>query len=308
MPRRALTEQERADRQERQRQLAEQSVKQLRDSDGWQRWLKTRKAFRRYSVRNQILIALQCPEATHVAGFRKWTTLGYCVRKGQKGLYIWAPIPPSKKRIADWEAAGKPKDNKPRTMFGLTAVFDFSQVDELPPPHTPAPLDPPIAPITGDELADHLPALIELATAHGYTVGYEAIGGAAQGYCAPTRQHLGVSEDLAPNGRAMVLIHELAHMLVRAGRLDDDPDMDYATEEWVAENVAFMVADTLGLDTADSSVPYLATWAHGRELDALAATAALVDRLARTIEDVVLAADGEDQHDATATAQIAQVA
>jgi antirestriction protein ArdC len=291
MARRALTDEERAARQQRQREIVERSVEQLRTSAGWQQWLRTRKAFRRYSLRNQLLIAAQCETATHVAGFRKWLKLGYCVRRGQGGIYIWAPMPPSKKRLAEWEAAGRPKDKKPRTHFGLTSVFDRSQVDELPPPSTPMPLDLPAAPITGDELASHLPALIALAQTFGYRFAVDTTDGAAEGYCSHDRKHVAVSDTLEPNGRMAVAVHELAHLLVRADQRDGDPEMAYATEEWVAETVAFMVADTLGLDTAAASVPYLASWSEGLDAAVLEATAALIDRLSRHIEDVVLADD-----------------
>jgi antirestriction protein ArdC len=91
-----------------------------------------------------------------------------------------------------------------------------------------------------------------------------------------------------------VLINELAHALVRADKRDGDPaPLNYAAEELVAETVASMVADTLGLDTSGSSVPYLATWAQSTETATLEATATLIDRLARRIEDAVLTVEQE---------------
>jgi hypothetical protein len=300
MARRALTDEQRAARQEQQRQLVESSVEQLRSTDGWQRWLRARKAFRRYSLRNTLLIAVQNPQATHVAGFRKWLSLGYCVRKSETGIYIFAPVPPTKKRIAEWEAAGRPKDQKPRTLFKLTAVFDRSQVHELPPPAKPLPLDPPITPVTGDELAAAIPSLVALAQSLGSTVSFEPVPGRADGFYRPADRAIVVSDALPINGRASVLIHELAHALVRADRHDGDPELDYAAEEWVAESVAFMVADTLELDTASASIPYLASWTEGRDPAVLERTATLVDRLARRIEDPVLV----DVH-AAAAAEVA---
>src|SRR2546427_261480 len=64
----------------------------LLTSEGWQRWLRTRSRFHRYSLRNTLLIAFQCPHATHVAGFRQWLGLGRCVRKGEKAIRIFAPV------------------------------------------------------------------------------------------------------------------------------------------------------------------------------------------------------------------------
>jgi antirestriction protein ArdC len=292
MARRQLTDEERAAKQEEQRLLVAKSIEALRTSDGWRRWLRTRKAFRRYSFGNTLLIAVQCPHATHVAGFKRWLSLGYCVRKGEPGLYIWAPVPPSKAKLAAWEAAGRRRDAKPRTHFRLIAVFDRSQVAELPPPAEPATLDPPIAPVTGDDLADRLPALVALAGSIGSTVSFDAIPSAAEGYYQPSTKAIVIEADLAPNARAATLIHELAHALVRADHHDSDPSLDYAAEEVVAETVAFMAADTLGLDTSAASIPYLATWAE-EDAAVLERTAALIDRLARRIEDAILLAEDD---------------
>jgi hypothetical protein len=89
----ALTDEERAERRKHEQELTEQAVAQLRSSAGWQRWLTVRAqvGLRRYSVRNQCLIALQDPTATRVAGFRAWLKLGYCVRRGESSrIRVWA--------------------------------------------------------------------------------------------------------------------------------------------------------------------------------------------------------------------------
>ena len=91
MAARALNENERAQCRERDRELVRQSVERLRSSDGWRQWLQTRARFRRYSWKNQLLIAMQHPTAERVAGFRAWLSLGYCVRKGERAIRIWAP-------------------------------------------------------------------------------------------------------------------------------------------------------------------------------------------------------------------------
>lgn len=135
----------------------------LLTSDGWNQWLGLRRHFHRYSLANQLLIALQNPKATRVAGFRAWLKLGYCVQRGETALRVWTPIPPTKKAIAEWEAAGAPAAAKPRTRFRLGPVFDRSQVAPLPAPAEPVPLDPPIEAITGDTLAWCFPRLTGLA-------------------------------------------------------------------------------------------------------------------------------------------------
>src|SRR4051794_37831053 len=106
MPKRTpLTEAEREQRRAADRAFVQQAVEQLRRSDGWQRWLATRRHFNPYSLRNQLLIAMQCPHATRVAGFKAWLALGYCVRRGETGLKIFAPCPPSKTKLEAWRHA-----------------------------------------------------------------------------------------------------------------------------------------------------------------------------------------------------------
>jgi hypothetical protein len=95
------TEAERQERREADRRRAAQAVEALKSSEGWQAWLHARSKFHNYSFTNQLLIAMQRPEATYVTGFRKWLELGYCVRRGEKALYIWMPVPPSRKAIAE---------------------------------------------------------------------------------------------------------------------------------------------------------------------------------------------------------------
>src|SRR4051794_13849820 len=91
-----LTDAQRSARREADRQKAREAVEALKTSEGWQRWLALRRRFHAYSLANQLLIALQKPEATRVAGFRARIKLGYCVRRGERALRIWVPIPPSK--------------------------------------------------------------------------------------------------------------------------------------------------------------------------------------------------------------------
>ena len=131
-----MTDEERAERRKLERELTEQAVAQLRCSAGWQRWLtvRARAGLRRLSLRNQLLVCLQDPTATHVAGFKAWLKLGYCVRRGSTShIRIWAPCPPSKKKLQAWRDAGAIAADKPKTYFRLEAVFSQAQVEPLPP-------------------------------------------------------------------------------------------------------------------------------------------------------------------------------
>lgn len=289
--RRAPSDSERAERRAAEREQMRRAVEALRTSEGWRRWLKVRRHFHDYSFHNQLLIAMQCPGATRVAGFRKWLELGYAVRKGEKAIRIWAPCPPSKKQVARWREAGADPQEKPHTFFRLVPVFDASQVSPLPEfPGGPVPLEPPHEPIAGDGLADRVPALVEFADSLELEVSIEEVPGAALGYHEPATGRI-VVEDVGPglsaNAQVSVLVHELAHALVRLDRRDDDPKLDYAAEEVVVESVAYSVCASLGLDSSASAVPYVTGWAERAEGDPLEAYAELIDRLARRLEAVV---------------------
>lgn len=288
--RRPLTEEERAKRRAAERELAAEAIEELRTSEGWQRWLSVRRRFHRYSFWNQLLIALQCPEASYVTGFRRWLELGYAVRKGERGIRIWAPCPPSKKKIKQWEEEGGDPHDRPRTFFRLVAVFDRSQVDPLPEfPGGPVDLEPPASqPITGDGLAHLLDPLSQLAGSVGYAFRVEEIDGRAEGLCHRGEKWIAVEkvgENFSPNAQIAVGIHELAHALVVVDRQENDPKLTRAQEEVVVECVAFTICASLGLDTSGSSIPYMTGWSKDDEVGRYAE---LIDRLARRIEDTLL--------------------
>jgi hypothetical protein len=284
--RRALTDDERDARRAAERELTEQAVEQLRTSGGWQRWLQVRRHFHSYSLGNQLLISLQAADATHVAGFRAWLNMGYAVNRGEHGLRIWMPLPPSKTKIEAWRAAGGDPSERPRVLFKLGTVFDRSQVSPLPPPAVPLALDPPIARVEGDELAHLNCPLEQFATSIGYRVSIEPLRG-PEGTCGHRERLIKVEQALAPNGQIAALMHELAHALVRVDRTDGDPKLSYAAEELVVESIAYSVAATAGIDTSANSVPYLAAWSEETPIATIHAHAALIDRLARRIEDAI---------------------
>jgi hypothetical protein len=284
--RKPLTDDERDARRAAERELTEQAVEQLRTSGGWQRWLRVRRHFHSYSLGNQLLISLQAPHATHVAGFRAWLNMGYAVNRGEHGLRIWMPLPPSKTKIEAWRAAGGDPSERPRVLFKLGVVFDRSQVSPLPPPTVPLALDPPIARVEGDELAHLHGPLEQFATSIGYRVSIEPLRG-PEGTCSHRERLIKVEQALAANGQIAALLHELAHALVRVDRTDGDPKLSYAAEELVVESVAYSVAATAGIDTSANSVPYLAAWSEETPIATIHAHAELIDRLARRIEDAI---------------------
>lgn len=290
-----LSDEGRAERRRADREYAREAVERLRSSEGWQRWLATRRHFHTYGLGNQLLIAMARPTATRVAGFRVWLQLGYAVRKrpadvseGQWAIRIWAPCPPSRRQLERWERHGADRANRPRTYFKLVPVFAQDQVDPLPPPAVPAPLDFPIRDVDGDELAPVIPALIALAGEIGSMATFEPVPGGAHGYYEPSARRIVVENSRSGNQRVKTLCHELAHALVRHARQADDPDLDYADEELVAESVAYTCLGALGISSEDYSIPYLASWAESSDLEVLERTAGLIDRLAHRIEDAAL--------------------
>jgi antirestriction protein ArdC len=283
------TQAERDARREADRRRAAAAVEALKSSEGWRAWLRTRSKFHKYSFVNQLLIAMQCPAATHVTGFRKWLELGYSVRRGEKALYIWMPVPPSRKAIAEWEAAGADKDKKPRTWFRMGPVFDRSQVDPLPEPAQPAVLEPPISPVDGDDLAWALRPLTAVAAASGYSVYTELLDDDIGGYCNLGARRISINGRNPMNQRVKTLVHELSHMLMQEIREQEDrPPVKYAEEELIVEAVAFTVTASLGLDSSGFSIPYLASWSERAPLETIEQAAETIDRLARRIEDAVL--------------------
>jgi antirestriction protein ArdC len=272
-PRRPTPEQRDARRREQREQLRH-ATSALLTSEGWQRWLCTRSRFHRYSLRNTLLIAYQCPQATHVAGFRRWLELGRCVRKGEKAIRIFAPV---RYRRRDSEQTDGDEAQEQLVGFKLAAVFDVSQTEPLP-GIEPAPLDPPGEPVSGDSHAHLLAPLEQHAASLGFSVNYEPLEGRA-GYCAAREARIVVDSELPANAKVATLVHELAHAhgidYVRFSR---------AEAELIVESVACIVCGSVGLDTSGESVPYLAGWNPDQAVERIELLAGTIDQISRAIE------------------------
>lgn len=308
-PSRQLSEQEREERRARDRERMRLAIEQLRRSDAWIGWLRARRRLHRYSLTNTLLILSQKPDATHVAGFKTWLELGYVVRKGATKLWIWKPVPPSKHAMAAWRESGADPDNKPPTRFVLRPlVFDRSDVEPLE-GRTPAPLEPPVSAITGDDQLERVNDLVDFAGTLGHAVRLleGMLPNGADALVNHQRREIQVAgrdgrgHAVAANAKVCALIHELAHVLVHAERerLPDELRLSYAEEEMVVESVAFTVTAGIGLDTSANSVPYVASWAESASLELLEQRAGLIDGLARRIEVAVLQDDRRDDGEGT---------
>jgi hypothetical protein len=283
MPAPKTADSERAQRREADRDRLEQAARALLTSEGWQRWVKVRSSngLARYSFGNQILIALQRPDATYVAGFRAFLQLDRCVRKGERAIRILAPMSVRKEsEPVEVQDTGASEQQK-RTVFRAVPVFDVSQTDPLP-DREPVSLDSPCQPIHGDSHAHLAEPLETLAGELGYTVTRQPIEGSADGWCDNAKKEIVINDRLPVNAQVRVVVHEIAHALGVGYS-------DYGRQgaEVLVDTVTYIVCSSVGLDTSGSTVPYIAGWGENGALDAIRTYAETIDKLARHIEDAL---------------------
>ena len=205
--RKRLSDAEREQRRAEDRRRVQEAAQQLLSSEGWRRWVRVRarNGLSRYSLSNQLLIALACPQATFVAGFRAWLELGYCVRKGERAIRIMAPMP-----VKDREPDGPDqhvveREQHARVFFRAVSVFDASQVTPSG-SGEPTRLAAPSEPLTGESHVGLLVPLEAFAASIGFEVCFEALGGRAGGWCDNRARRVVVDAGLAGNARVRVLV------------------------------------------------------------------------------------------------------
>ena len=262
----------------------EQGIQDLFDSDRFKEYLQVMSKFHNYSFNNTLLIAMQKPDATLVAGYNSWKNLfGRQVARGAKGIKVLAPSPYKVKREVDKidPTTQKPvigKDGKPVKeeteitvpAFKVVSVFDVSQTEgkELPTIG--------VDELTGDveQYADFFKAATQASPA---PVGFEKIESGAKGYYSQTNKRIAINEGMSELQNLKTLIHEIAHAKLHdidlnapAKEQADRPDR--RTREIQAESIAYAVCQHYGLDTSDYSFSYVAQWSSGRELAELKAS------------------------------------
>ena len=224
------------------------SVEALASSEAWTQMLTVAARFHRYSPNNVLLITVQRPEATLVAGYRTWQQLGRQVLRGEQGISILAPVITRADPEPDQETTGKVLRG-----FRVTHVFDVSQTDGKPLPETGPSL------LAGGSPRGLWDRLADQVHAAGFTLDRGDCG-AANGYTDHVSRHVRVREDVSPAQASKTLAHELAHVLLHG---PDQPARDRHVAEVEAESVAYVITAAAGLPTEGYSVPYVASWASG---------------------------------------------
>lgn len=265
-----------------------QQVELLRETDAWQRFLNFSQAFHTYSLNNVLLILSQMPNATSVAGFRKWQQLGRQVRKGSKSIKIFGfRERKAKTNEEDENNTLDQLDTGERVVryFPMLSVFDMSQTDpteEWQEPQLAQRLD------CNDEAGIYA-ATLDYLTAQGWTVTREEVPGEVTGFTTTdgSRQVV-VDQGLSDAQAAKTILHEAAHVILHS----DEDHTEYVAhrglKECEAESVAYIVAGILGLDTSAYSVGYVAGWT-AEAPETIRNTAANVLRTAHKIADAITA-------------------
>ena len=259
----------------------EQGITELFESERYKEYLRVMSKFHNYSFNNTLLIAMQKPDASLVAGFSAWkNNFGRNVMKGQKGIKIIAPSPfKIRQEVGKIDPhTQKPiigKDGKPVTeekeikipAYKVVSVFDVSQTEgkELP--------DIAVDELTGDveRYRDFFAALEKTSPV---PIGFEQIPGSSHGYYHLEDKRIAIQEGMSELQTLKTAIHEIAHAKLHdidlnAPENEQQPRVDRRTREVEAESVAYTVCQHYGLDTSDYSFGYVAGWSSGRELSEL---------------------------------------
>jgi len=236
-----------------------EGVDEIQESDNFREFLLTMSKFHDYSIGNLILITMQRPDATRVAGYNTWRDLGRWVKKGEKGIAILAPcLPPKSARVKEMEEdeeEDKVTEIRP-LYFKVVHVFDVSQTDGKPLPEFEVPT------LTGEADETLLSSVIRLAEAQGIDVSLEsrpyqdpAVKGMYSGKSIWIRPEESRAQQLK------TLLHEMAHYYSEGVFR-----MSRRSAETIAESVAFTVGAHFGFDTGTRSFPYVALWAEDKKV------------------------------------------
>ena len=275
----------------------ENGIKELFESDKYRKYLATMSRFHRYSVNNTMLIYMQRPDATHVAGFNKWRDqFGRNVLKGEKGIRIIAPTP-YKKKIE--EIKTDPETNAPVLdadgkaiieekeiripMFKVVSVFDVSQTAGKPLPQLAADLS--------GNVQQYEVFMEALRRASPVPMEIKSVARDTDGFFSAKAQSITIRAGMSEVQTVCAAVHEIAHAKLHdyehMTELADDGETILVpgeksrnTEEVEAESISYAVCQYYGIETGENSFGYIATWSKGKELKELRASLETINQTA----------------------------
>lgn len=267
----------------------EAGIKEVFTSDRYREYLSTMNKFHNYSFNNSMLIHMQKPEASYVAGYKTWETLERHVRKGEKGITIFAPCPYKVKKpveVVDPKTGQVKRDlqGKPMTeereityaSFKAISIFDISQTEGKPLPEL-------VKELKG-EIPDYMILMDSIKEVAPVPIKFESWEQSKKGHYDLANKEIVIKSGMSDLQTVKTAIHETAHSILHK---DMDHIKDSATMEVEAESVAFVVCQHLGLDTSDYSFGYLAGWSSGKELPELKSSLQTIQKTAHElIEDL----------------------
>lgn len=274
--------------------LLEAGVEQVLDGEAFKRYLAFAALFHNYSANNSLLILVQRPDATRVAGYRKWRGLGRQVRRGEEGLKILAPI----LRTVEDEETGE----KARILcsYKVVKVFDVSQTDPIP-GAKPLPEKPRPKALRGDsDAARGLGrSLLAFSRSEGVPVSeddadLDKYSPGANGVYLLREKRILLRSTLSADGRTKTLAHELAHHLPHRDAVGEEADR--TTFEAEAEGTAYAVLCYFGVDASEYSFTYVAHWAESKEVVKTA-----LSNIHKTVRVIVAAVERRDARENGAT-------
>jgi len=296
-------------------QLAEAVAAAATDA-GWRAWLGAAARFREYSPTNQLLILLQRPGASRVAGYRVWQGLGRQVRKGERGITILAPVRrratttsttgeggestapdspfPAGQSTAPTDEPGAGRAGRALVGFTAVTVFDLAQTDGEPLPERPA-----MRLAEGEAPVGLWDGLVDLVRARGFTVGGEDPS-PALGVTRYATRRVDITPDLSPAMACHVLAHELGHIAA-----DHEPrrDVSRGVREAEADGIAHLVTTTAGLP-GHVTVDYVTGWTGGDPATVRATAARVVTAAAQIIDALHLDDTPTDTQAAAGSGQL----
>ena len=256
----------------------EQGVKDIFTSEMYTTYLRTMAKFHNYSFNNTLLIAMQRPDATLVAGFNAWKNkFNRYVKKGEKGIQIIAPAPIKEVEerekidkdtgLAVLNENGEPEMERVEYViprFRVTTVFDVSQTDGEPIPSLE------VNELTAS-VKDYALLTAAIEQVSPVPIRFAEIEGEAKGYYSDIDKEICIQTGMGESQTIKTTIHEVAHAMLHNSDFmkQNSEEKDRLTKETEAESIAFTVCSALGIDTSDYSFPYVASWASGKEMKEL---------------------------------------